>query len=153
MASAGVTLMRFPEFQLVNVGLEECHNMPAMAISDSSDSTTGGAGTFKTTHWSVVLRAAKQSSPGSEEALAGLCQAYWYPLYAFTRRRGHSHHEAEDLTQELFFRLLGKNYLKNIQENGGKFRSYLLTLLKHFLANDVRRLMHTESETRSLRLK
>ena len=127
--------------------------MPAMAISDSSDSTTGGAGTFKTTHWSVVLRAAKQSSPGSEEALAGLCQAYWYPLYAFTRRRGHSHHEAEDLTLELFFRLLGKNYLKNIQENGGKFRSYLLTLLKHFLANDVRRLMHTESETRSLRLK
>ena len=113
--------------------------MAGMHISHSADSTTGGAATFKTTHWSVVLAAARQSSPGAEEALARLCQTYYYPLYAFVRRRGHSHHDAEDFTQEFFYRLLEKNYLKNVTVDGGKFRSYLLTLLKHFLANEWNR--------------
>ena len=110
-----------------------------MAIPNADDSSTGDAGAFKTTHWSVVMTAARQSSPGAEVAVASLCQTYWYPLYAFSRRRGHSHHEAEDLTQEFFARLLDKNYLKAITVEGGKFRSYLLTLLKHFLANEWNR--------------
>ena len=110
-----------------------------MAIPNADDSSTGDAGAFKTTHWSVVMTAARQSSPGAEVAVASLCQTYWYPLYAFSRRRGHSHHEAEDLTQEFFARLLDKNFLKAITVEGGKFRSYLLTLLKHFLANEWNR--------------
>jgi RNA polymerase sigma-70 factor (ECF subfamily) len=98
----------------------------------------GGVG-FRTTHWSVVLAAAHRGSPRAEEAVATLCQTYWYPLYAFIRRRGHGPEEAEDLTQEFFARLLDKNYLAGIQVEGGKFRSYLLTLVKHFLANERER--------------
>ena len=110
-----------------------------MAIPPQADSTSAAAAAFTTTHWSVVLSAARQGSPGAEEALARLCQTYWYPLYAFTRRGGHTHHEAEDLTQGFFERLLDKNYLKDLTVEGGKFRSYLLTLLKHFIANEWNR--------------
>lgn len=94
---------------------------------------------FVTTRWSVVMKAAQQDSPGAEEALEKLCQTYWYPLYAFIRWRGNSHHEAEDLTQGFFACLVDKNHLKDITVEGGKFRSYLLTLLKRFLANDWNR--------------
>jgi RNA polymerase sigma-70 factor (ECF subfamily) len=94
---------------------------------------------FVTTHWSVVLSAARLESPEASQALEKLCRAYWYPLYAFVRRNGHGPHEAEDLTQEFFARLLKKNYLKAVTVEGGKFRSYLLTLLKHFLVNEWHR--------------
>jgi RNA polymerase sigma factor (sigma-70 family) len=94
---------------------------------------------FVTTHWSVVLSAARRDSPEASQALEALCRAYWYPLYAFVRRQGHDPPEAEDLTQEFFARLLDKNYLKDVTVEGGKFRSYLLTLLKHFLANEWNR--------------
>lgn len=97
------------------------------------------AGAFRTTHWSVVLAASRRNAPDAQDALAKLCQSYWYPLYAYVRRRGHDSHEAEDLTQEFFARLLDKNYLEGITREGGRFRSYLLTTLKHFLANEWER--------------
>ena len=92
---------------------------------------------FAPTRWSVVLRAAKpESSPQAREALATLCQTYWYPLYAYIRRRGHRPSDAEDLTQEFFSRLLQKQYLAGIRREGGRFRSFLLAALKGFLANE-----------------
>jgi RNA polymerase sigma-70 factor (ECF subfamily) len=90
---------------------------------------------FVTTHWSVVIRAGR-SEPQAHEALSQLCQTYWYPLYSFIRRQGKSPHDAEDLTQEFFARLLEKNYLAAAREEKGKFRTFLLTTLKRFLANE-----------------
>jgi RNA polymerase sigma factor (sigma-70 family) len=91
---------------------------------------------FTTTHWSVVLAAGKNTSLDSEAALEKLCRAYWYPLYAYVRRQGHSPHDAQDLTQGFFARLLDKNYLAAVAPEKGKFRSFLLAALKHFLANE-----------------
>jgi len=93
---------------------------------------------FTTTHWSVVLAAGHESSPGAQEALEKLCRTYWYPLYAFARRQGCTVEEAEDMTQEFFARLLAKNYLSLADPARGRFRSFLLTSLKNFLANEWR---------------
>lgn len=95
-----------------------------------------GDGEFRTTHWSAVLAARDSNSSQAEEALAELCQTYWYPLYAYVRRRGNNPTEAEDLTQSFFARLLEKNYIGDITPGMGRFRSFLLTSLKHFLANE-----------------
>jgi RNA polymerase sigma factor (sigma-70 family) len=95
-----------------------------------------GSGKFRTTLWSVVLAAGKQSNANSQEALARLCQTYWYPIYVYVRRQGHNADEAQDLTQDFFAKLLSKNYLQNIKPERGKFRSYLLSALKHFLADE-----------------
>ena len=86
---------------------------------------------FTTTHWSVV-----QAAPVSASALETLCCTYWYPLYAYVRRRGHSPEEAEDLTQEFFARLLASKDLSGVDRAKGKFRSFLLAALNHFLANE-----------------
>jgi RNA polymerase sigma-70 factor (ECF subfamily) len=91
---------------------------------------------FAPTRWSVVLAAGGTTSVPAQDALATLCQAYWYPLYAYVRRQGHAPHDAEDLTQEFFRRLLEKQYLAGIRQEGGRFRSFLLTALKRFLANE-----------------
>jgi DNA-directed RNA polymerase specialized sigma24 family protein len=91
---------------------------------------------FCTTHWSVVLAARDNNSSQAETALAELCRTYWYPLYVYTRRRGNNPAEAEDLTQGFFARLLEKNYISNITPGVGRFRSFLLTSLKHYLANE-----------------
>jgi RNA polymerase sigma factor (sigma-70 family) len=92
---------------------------------------------FLTTRWSVVLDAQRQSdSTRVTDALSHLCRIYWYPLYAFVRRNGHSPHDAQDLTQEFFRRLLGKDYLAAADPARGRFRSFLLSALKHFLANE-----------------
>lgn len=91
---------------------------------------------FATTHWSVVLATADQASPQSTAALEQLCRSYWYPLYAFVRRRGYGPEDAQDLTQEFFFRLLSKNYLAQVDPSKGKFRSFLLAAINHFLANE-----------------
>ena len=91
---------------------------------------------FGSTHWSIVLEAAHESSPHSDEALATLCQTYWYPLYAYVRLRVSDVHEAQDMTQEFFTRLLEKNYLAQVTPDRGRFRSFLLTVFKHFLANE-----------------
>ena len=94
---------------------------------------------FATTHWSVVLTAQRHDSTRAHAALSNLCQTYWYPLYAFVRRQGHGAHDAQDLTQEFFARLLEKNYLAVADRERGKFRSFLLASLKHFLANEWNR--------------
>jgi RNA polymerase sigma-70 factor (ECF subfamily) len=91
---------------------------------------------FATTHWSVVLATADEASSQSTEALEQLCRTYWYPLYAYVRRRGYRPEDAEDLTQEFFLRLLRKNYLANVDPSKGKFRSFLLAAINHFLANE-----------------
>jgi RNA polymerase sigma factor (sigma-70 family) len=92
---------------------------------------------FQTTHWSVILTARQRDDTTSgREALAKLCSDYWYPLYAFIRRQGASPHEAEDLTQEFFHRFLERDALRNVTPGAGKFRSFLLTCLKHFLINE-----------------
>lgn len=94
---------------------------------------------FVTTHWSLVLKAAQSDTTHARDALARLCQTYWYPLYAYVRRRGYSPQDAEDLTQEFFARLLGRNSLANITREKGKFRSFLLTALNHFLVDEWKR--------------
>lgn len=101
-----------------------------------SQTNGGGGGSFRTTQWTAVLLASDLEAPGAEEALAGLCNDYWYPLYAYVRRRGHAPHDAEDLTQDFFRRLLTKSLLQGITREGGKFRSFLLTSLNHFLCNE-----------------
>jgi RNA polymerase sigma-70 factor (ECF subfamily) len=103
---------------------------------DKAETVLGAAREFATTRWSVVMAAGAPDSPRSADALAQLCQAYWYPLYAYVRRQGHSAHDAQDLTQEFFARLLEKNYLAAVSREKGRFRSFLLASLKHFLANE-----------------
>jgi RNA polymerase sigma-70 factor (ECF subfamily) len=91
---------------------------------------------FTTMHWSVVLASAQRDSPQAAVALEQLCRTYWYPLYAFVRRQGHSPHDAEDLLQGFFARFLEKNYLNDVDRSKGRFRSFLLAALKHFLAGE-----------------
>ncbi len=100
------------------------------------DVSLARAGVFVTTHWSVVVEARDEASPKSAAALEQLCQTYWYPLYAFVRRRGHSHEDARDLTQAFFARFLEKHYLRSIDSSLGKFRTFLLTSMTYFLANE-----------------
>src|SRR5215475_6780510 len=99
---------------------------------------TSGTGQFATTHWSVVLAAGSESSTQNAEALEKLCRTYWYPLYVFVRRRGYAAHDAQDLTQSFFARLLHKQYLNAVDRTKGRFRSFLLGALEHFLANEWR---------------
>ncbi len=94
---------------------------------------------FATTHWSVVLLAAQNSAPEASEALEKLCASYWYPLYAYVRRAGRNVEDAQDLTQEFFARLLEKQYLGLATPERGRFRTFLLSSLKNFLANDWKR--------------
>lgn len=98
----------------------------------------GGPIAFQTTRWSRVLCAAGDASAPAAAALAELCEAYWYPLYAFVRRSGHDVDSAPDLTQAFFERLLAKQWLADASPAKGRFRSFLLTALKHFLANEWR---------------
>ena len=91
---------------------------------------------FTTTHWSLVLNARDPSSPLATDALEKLCRAYWYPLYVYVRRQGEDEESAKDLTQGFFARLLERRYLAQVQREKGKFRSFLLAALKHFLADE-----------------
>jgi RNA polymerase sigma factor (sigma-70 family) len=107
-------------------------------MPDNARPTSGTrAGGFAPTRWSVVLSAAGDPA-GSEarRALSELCGAYWFPLYAFVRRQGCGAVEAEDLTQEFFARLLEKNYLAAVDPAKGRFRSFLLVAMRHFLLNE-----------------
>ena len=95
-----------------------------------------GPSVFATTHWSVVLTAGRNDTTRANEALGRLCQMYWYPLYVYVRRRGHAAADAQDLTQEFFARLLENRWLDQADPQRGRFRSFLLAALKHFLANE-----------------
>ncbi len=90
---------------------------------------------FATTRWSLIAAATDPEAPHARQALADLCALYWYPVYAYVRRRGHDHHRAEDLTQAFFARLLEKNDLAAADRTRGRFRSFLLAACQHFLAN------------------
>jgi RNA polymerase sigma-70 factor (ECF subfamily) len=115
-------------------------------VNDPDDATTckeqpeqpgtSRAKAFVTTHWSVVLSAQEKDSAHAVKALETLCSTYWYPLYAYVRRAGRSPHDAEDLTQEFFARLLQKDYLQSVAREKGKFRTFLLVALQRFLANE-----------------
>jgi RNA polymerase sigma-70 factor (ECF subfamily) len=102
----------------------------------STRSGGGGARSFATTHWSIVLAAAREGRPEARAALATLCETYWYPLYAYVRRLGHETEEARDLTQGFFAVLLEKRYVKAADRERGRFRSFLLTALKRFLSKE-----------------
>jgi RNA polymerase sigma-70 factor (ECF subfamily) len=93
---------------------------------------------FTTTHWTVVRQAAGDS-PQAAAALETLARAYWYPLYAYVRRNGNSPHDAEDLTQAFFARLLERGYIQLADRNQGRFRTFLLSSLKNFLINEWKR--------------
>ena len=92
---------------------------------------------FASTRWTMVLSAGRKTSPQSEQALAELCQLYWYPLYTYVRRLGRSREDAEDLVQSFFATFLQRNYLEGLTNERGKFRAFLLACLKHFLANEA----------------
>jgi RNA polymerase sigma factor (sigma-70 family) len=91
---------------------------------------------FATTHWSVVLTAGRNDTTRSRDALARLCQIYWYPLYAYVRRRGYSSHDAEDLTQAFFLSLLERDSFAHADPERGRFRSFLIGAMNYFLVNE-----------------
>jgi RNA polymerase sigma factor (sigma-70 family) len=99
---------------------------------------TKNAAAFVTTRWSVVLAAQGEPSAAVSEALEKLCRIYWWPLYGFIRREGYSSEEAQDLTQGFFARLLERKDLEAVRREKGRLRSYLLTSVKHFVANSHR---------------
>ena len=94
------------------------------------------AGQFTTTHWSLVLAAANRENEESNRALEKLCRAYWPPLYAYVRRRVGDTHEAQELTQAFFERVLEKQYLADADPERGRFRAFLITAFKHFLSKE-----------------
>ena len=93
---------------------------------------------FLTTHWSVVLRAGGRQSSESDQALAELCQSYWYPLYSYIRRKGYKPEDAKDAVQNFFLKLSTQRFFKTASPEKGSFRGFLLMTLKRFLANEWR---------------
>jgi RNA polymerase sigma-70 factor (ECF subfamily) len=98
--------------------------------------TTPAGPAFKETRWSVVLTAKDLSSPNYEQAMATLCEQYSYPVYAFIRRKGHDAADAEDLAQEFFYRLISKEFLRSVDREKGRFRTFLLTAVQRFLCKE-----------------
>lgn len=91
---------------------------------------------FETTRWSMVIAAGQSDLPESRAALEALCEVYWYPLYVYVRRRGHHEDDARDLTQGFFAKLLEKNWVADADPARGKFRTFMLTALKHYMADE-----------------
>jgi RNA polymerase sigma factor (sigma-70 family) len=110
-----------------------------MSGKSAKNFSVSGAGRFATTHWSVVLQAGKPKAPGYQQALETLCRSYWFPLYAYLRRHGYENQQAEDYTQAFFCRILEKQVLSMADSKRGKFRSFLLGTLKHFLSDQYDR--------------
>jgi len=106
------------------------------------DHSAGAVEGFQLTQWSLVLAANQVDSPQAQEALARLCQIYWYPVYVFIRRRGHEGEPAKDLTQEFFTRLIAKEFLRIADRERGRFRTFLMSCVVHFLSNE-RKKEHT----------
>src|SRR4026208_2328919 len=103
-----------------------------MSLSPERPDAPATQARFSTTQWGVVLKAGQ----GAEDALVKLCQRYWPPLYSFVRRRGHTVHEAQDLTQAFFAHVLENRALGTVAPVKGRFRSFLLVSLRHFLDNE-----------------
>jgi RNA polymerase sigma factor (sigma-70 family) len=108
-------------------------------VKRDQSSAVGGVDRFRTTRWSVVLLSAQGHGPGCKEALGELYSLYWYPLYGFVRRRGHSPEDAQDLTQGFFLHLLEHGTLTRVDRAKGKFRSFLLASLQKYLSNEAHR--------------
>src|SRR5688572_33294757 len=119
-----------------------------MGSSDQA-SEAGPRAAFDQTQWSMVLRAGQQSSTDGAAALEKLCGLYWYPIYAFVRRQGRSPHDAQDLTQEFFARLIRNHIIARATPERGRFRSFLLASLKHFLRSEERRVGKAARSSRS----
>jgi RNA polymerase sigma factor (sigma-70 family) len=127
-----------------SITLDYRKNNPAFYVDSARnhaepDGNARGETLFATTLWTVVAQARDGDSIQAREALERLCGSYWYPLYAHVRRQGHSREDAQDLTQEFFARLLAGNYISLADRNRGRFRTFLLTALKHFLINEWRK--------------
>ena len=105
----------------------------------SESSMGGGADQFHTTRWTLVIASADDQSQAGRAALAALCQTYWYPLYAFARRRGHSPPDAQDLTQGFFLHILEHQALSHVDQLKGKFRSFLLACFQNYLSVKAQR--------------
>lgn len=105
-------------------------------MTTALDSTSDLASRFATTRWDLVLASAETEAPGANEALSDLCRTYWRPLYAFVRRRGYSPADAEDLVQAFFAQFLEDRAVKKADPLRGRFRTFLLTSLQNFLANE-----------------
>ena len=110
-----------------------------MSGKSAKNFSVSGPGRFATTHWSVVLQAGQPKAPGYRQALETLCESYWFPLYAYLRRHGYDNQQAEDHTQAFFCRILEKQVLRMADSKRGKFRSFLLGTLKHFLSDEYDR--------------
>jgi RNA polymerase sigma factor (sigma-70 family) len=108
-------------------------------VSSDDARTSPGPGRFATTRWSLVLAAGRSRSESADRALAELCAEYWYPLYAYTRRRGHDAEDARDLTQAFFAKLLEKGDLRVADPGRGRFRTFLLASMQNFLAGEWRK--------------
>src|SRR5690349_8620463 len=98
--------------------------------------TMTGSSAFPTTRWTMVVAAGDPQRKEARSALVSLCETYWYPLYAYLRRRGYPPDQAQDLTQEFFVRLLEGRYLDRADPEKGRFRSFLLVSLKFFVADE-----------------
>jgi RNA polymerase sigma-70 factor (ECF subfamily) len=107
-----------------------------MPVTETNEVPERERGWFQTTHWSVVLAAKQSDGLLADAALEKLCRAYWQPLYAYIRREGYDTHDAQDLTQEFLTRFIQKEWLSHLQDQRGKFRSFLLAFLKHFLSDE-----------------
>jgi len=109
------------------------------SCSSERSARQSNAHLFATTHWSVVLAAGQSPSPETADPLEALCRTYWYAIYAYVRRRGYDLHDAQDLTQQFFADHLARNFLSHVDRSKGKFRSFLLATLSHFLSNQRHR--------------
>src|SRR5580765_5365622 len=111
---------------------------PYLFVLESGHSTMPDPSTFqfRTTSWNLVLAAGGHPTEESRRALAALCETYWNPVYAFIRRSGYDADQSQDLAQGFFALMIEKNYLNAADRERGRFRSFLLTALRHFLANE-----------------
>lgn len=116
-----------------------CQRRPMASIDLESSAPQGTHAQFQSTHWSLVLQAGDTALPQAQDALAKLCQSYWFPLYAFVRRKGNDSHQAKDLTQGFFLHLLESKLIKQAEREKGRFRTFLLTSLENFINDEWRR--------------
>jgi len=108
-------------------------------MSNETMHTLAGSSDFPTTRWTLVIAAADSQRKEARSALVSLCEGYWYPLYAYVRRHGYPADQAQDLSQEFFIRVLEGRYLNRADPEKGRFRAFILTSLKFFLADEADR--------------